>query len=702
MGIETLIIGTLTAIGVGAGAAAVATTVITTIGSIALTFAAGRLIGLIFGGPTFDPTDSQRVDLSPAAPRNFVYGVAPVGGRVVYSLLEDNEYQWIVYALTGHEIEDIQAVWIEEQRYTFNQNGDFFELDTNEDIGDVFRLYKLAGTSDQQATPDLINADDSEWTADHRGRGIGMAVIRWRVDREILPRGIPTTSTFFEVVGKKLYDPRLDDSMGGTGLQRINDPDTWTHSSNPALAWFDHQRGHAENGVVVFGHGLYPGELYTQTNPDTPRAVMEMLPSVIEAANVCDEQIGVVAGGTINRYQIDASFRTNLDWADVDETMIQSCAGFAVDGPRGNRIVAGSARAPIATIEGLRKISHPSISLLAETDIAFNVARAQYLEPDAIWSEFDAPAYQDTARITNTGRIIPRQLSLPHQTDHRRAQRLSKILLERSQIGKTIGWQEHLDAMDIPVLSRVIINDPDLNINGEIFRIIGRQFAITPDSQQTLTVAFTATAEPDLIYDWDFATEELDITTIQPIQTVGRLSTPNLSASDDGTNIAINYEATDNRSQSITFRRNLVGITSFLTVGVAEIDTALNTISTANPHPRGTPVFLTRNVDGLLTGTQYYLRSSDDGLTTTIHTTLAGSVSGTNTVNVADITGTTGFTLLIGSVGALGLQIFSNQTTPSGQVLIQNRINSVDYTIEAISTSNNITSSTPASITVST
>ena len=701
MGIEALIIGTLTAIGVGGGVAAAVGGVIATVVTAGLTFAAGRLLGAIFGTPSFDPSDAQRVDLSPAAPRTFVYGTAPVGGRVIYSLLEDNDVQWIVYALTGHKINGINSVWIEEQEYSLAPNPDgSFRLNTSEDIGDVFTLYVQDGGPNQQALPELVNAQGSEWTTNHRAEGVALAIVRWEIDRDALPRGIPTQATFFEVQGKEVYDPRKDSSIGGSGDHRINQPSTWEWSTNPALCWFDHQRGHSDNGLIVFGHGFYPANLYAQANPATPRSVMEMIPFVIECANISDEPVPLRNGGVQPRYTIDAAFRTNLERDRIDESFQQAVSGYVLDGPAGNRIVAGSPSPTVDTITNLRAIENPTINLISETDVAFNVARAQYLEPDAVWREFDAPPYRDQQRLNDDGQIRPRQVSLPHQSNNIRAQRLSKIALERSRVGVTVSWLEHLDKMNIQTLERVVINDTALGFDNETFRIIGRTFRAVQGGAGIDAIQFTAIAEPDLIWFWDEQVDESSFNINPSVGVSSRIAAPSLTVSDNPqTNVlTVQFTQNDNRAQSIEFSRNLVGVTQVLAVQAGNIDTALNSISGLPSVPNGTPAFLLSDAAGILGETQYFLNGSS-GLT--LHTTQAGATA-TPTTDIVDITTAENFSLYIGSVSASELQNFQTASGQSGTVLIQNRLDNAEYTISARSSATNISTSPAETVTITT
>lgn len=53
---------------------------------------------------------------------------------------------------------------------------------------------------------------------------------------DVLP-GFPTVEAV--VRGQRLYDPRLDDTAGGSGTHRRDVPETWAYSANPALALAD-------------------------------------------------------------------------------------------------------------------------------------------------------------------------------------------------------------------------------------------------------------------------------------------------------------------------------------------------------------------------------------------------------------------------------------------------------------------------------
>ena len=72
---------------------------------------------------------------------------------------------------------------------------------------------------------------DRPWKADMVGRGIPHAVVSARYNPKIA-RGVP--ECLFELDGARLYDPRRDSSVGGSGPQRWSNPASWSGFGDPA------------------------------------------------------------------------------------------------------------------------------------------------------------------------------------------------------------------------------------------------------------------------------------------------------------------------------------------------------------------------------------------------------------------------------------------------------------------------------------
>ena len=140
-----------------------------------------------------DSSLSQRSQMvrSPIAARTLVYGRCRASGTVIYMSTtgSKNEYLHIVIALAGHEIEEIEEVYF---------NDDLVPLVSNTPTGfynGVARVNKHLGVSGQTADTDLINdtasLTDGKWTSDHKLSGIAYLYVRLTWDTEKFPSGIP-------------------------------------------------------------------------------------------------------------------------------------------------------------------------------------------------------------------------------------------------------------------------------------------------------------------------------------------------------------------------------------------------------------------------------------------------------------------------------------------------------------------------------
>lgn len=81
------------------------------------------------------------------------------------------------------------------------------------------------------------------WTNESTLTGCTYVAIRlvYAKDAPLYDNGLPDLA--FEFDGAKLYDRRQDDTAGGSGSQRWDDPVTWTFSANPIVATENYLRG---------------------------------------------------------------------------------------------------------------------------------------------------------------------------------------------------------------------------------------------------------------------------------------------------------------------------------------------------------------------------------------------------------------------------------------------------------------------------
>ena len=221
-----------------------------------------------------------------------IYGRRRVGSTVAFMHTADNRSKdlFVVYALSVGEIDQIELDTIEINGVSIKDPKVFRQgyyagsdkissgagsLCTATQIGNVntenaggsgtnpagrYRMVFNAhhGTSDQTVDPMLNASIGTQWTANHRLRGIAYLACSFEYDSKGMFSSIPQLTVTCR--GKKLYDPRKDGSIsGGTGTHRYDTPSTFEWSDNATLCLLDYMRDNE------YGKGLAESDINLQT-----------------------------------------------------------------------------------------------------------------------------------------------------------------------------------------------------------------------------------------------------------------------------------------------------------------------------------------------------------------------------------------------------------------------------------------------------
>jgi predicted phage tail protein len=139
---------------------------------------------------------------------------------------------------------------------------------------------------DNQSASSLLD-ETTNWTSDHKLSGLAYVALRFKWNQDAF-NGLPEVRV--TVRGKKIYDPRLDSTKGGSGSHRQDTASTWAYSANSSLVLLDYLRNSR------YGKGL-PNDAF-ETNYDTFKT----------SANTCDTQVTPYSGATadINLFETNA------------------------------------------------------------------------------------------------------------------------------------------------------------------------------------------------------------------------------------------------------------------------------------------------------------------------------------------------------------------------------------------------------------
>ena len=227
-----------------------------------------------------------------------VYGKRQVGLTRVFveSSGTDNQYLYVAGVLCeggGAGITAIDEVYVDDKLVTFDgslTNGTLRGVsssDTNfyKDGESLISIQGFFGLDNQSASS-LLD-ETTNWTSDHKLSGLAYVALRFKWNQDAF-NGLPEVRV--TVRGKKVYDPRLDSTKGGSGSHRQDDSTTWAYSANSSLVLLDYLRNSR------YGKGL-PNDAF-ETNYDSFKT----------SANTCDTQVTPYSGAVsdINLFETNA------------------------------------------------------------------------------------------------------------------------------------------------------------------------------------------------------------------------------------------------------------------------------------------------------------------------------------------------------------------------------------------------------------
>lgn len=406
----------------------------------------------------------------PITVHRVIYGQVRVSGPFTFIHSTDSgQYINFVLTLAGHAVEEIGDVYFNDELIPLDGSGNA----TGRFAGYV-TVKKGLGTTEGDA--DLLAALQTNcpgvWTANHKQAGRAKLSVRLKFSQDLFPNGIPNVTTI--VKGKLLYDPR-------TGLT--------VYSTNAALCVRDYLASSA------YGLGEPATAIY-----DT---------AFIAAANICDENVTLAAGGTEKRYTCNGTVDTDRKPKDVLESLLTSMAGkLAYQGGKWN-LYAGAYRTPTVSLneddlDGPIKLT----TRLSRREI-FNGVKGVYVSPADFYQPTDFPPVTNATYLSeDQGERIWKDIDLQFTTSAATAQRLAKIELERARQQMTTVWPCNLRAFRIQAGDVVYLNNTRFGWTNKPFEVEDWQFAIrgnndAPQLGIDLYMRETASA----VYDWNSGNE---------------------------------------------------------------------------------------------------------------------------------------------------------------------------------------------------
>lgn len=327
---------------------------------------AASLVERALNKPNINQGGSTASFRAATAARRIVYGHIRVGACTTFVHLGSifdypNDLLVLVQTLTGHEVDAVTGTLFDGLPVTFNSSPNpqgFYEEDGSRYGGKVWQQIKI-GTPCEPAFSGVIAqcvSDGSNlWTSAHRQDGCASIGLLLAFDSNIFPSGPPTMS--WDVSGKKLFDLR-----NGTTV----------YSRNPVLAIYDYLTSQE------YGLGADPA---TEINEA----------SFIAAANICDENIPLKAGGFEDRYTCNGSFLTDADPADVLSALADCISGYISYSQGQWYVVPGVWTDPVISLNDDDMRAPMEIQTLQRKRDMFNAVQGTFAYPGQNYNQVNFP-----------------------------------------------------------------------------------------------------------------------------------------------------------------------------------------------------------------------------------------------------------------------------------------------------------------------
>lgn len=333
-----------------------------------------------------------------------------------------------------------------------------------------------------QPFPDFVTESEGYWTATDRQDGHCKMYLRFAV--AALDGALPTMAAV--VQGMLHYDPRTS---------------TTVYSANPALALSSYLCN------TEFGLGATFAD---EIDSDALEA----------AANLCDENVTLAAGGTEDRYTCNGSFLTSERPGDIIEKLLGCMAGRAAHISDKWHLFAGGYEAPTVTLDAESElVSAVDIDPMPANNEWANGAKGVFVDPDNHYQPTDFPAVVSATYLSQDGGVRRWvDLDLTSFTNSSSmAQRLAKIelLRRRNALRFTGTWR--LSAWRALTARTVAVDFAKYGWSGQVFEVTGSRFVVIPgegDSGPTLGVELSLRQTAAAIYDW--ATNEEQAQPVAP------------------------------------------------------------------------------------------------------------------------------------------------------------------------------------------
>lgn len=483
---------------------------------------------------------------SAQSPHRMILGQVQTSGPLIYGQVTgaEKEYFHSIIPLAAHACHSVGDGWIEDQRTKRDGTG----AATTGAYAGLIRTIAHLGADDQVADATLVAESAGQWTSTDRGRGHTYVYSRKKFDQDklyILP------NERYHVRGLLAYDPRdgatrltenpalllrlylraswginasgaeVDDDLAAAAADIC---DEWIAldaaisiavTADPATDEFTaaavESRLNTGDRLVLAATsapaGVPAGTYYAIRTGPQSFALADTYQHALEGTSLGFTTAGSgVTFGSIaqRRYTVNGSITLDQHPREIVLDLLAAMAGTITFSAGKFRIYAGAYLAPdesrpitLADTRG-DAVINPTRAHFERT----NQVRGAYTDPAHGYVVTSYPAVGNSAYVTeDDGEVIERPADFPFCDSPYRAQRLAKIILEKSR-AERITLPCKIRALRFATCETVRVTIPEYGIDG-VYRILGWRLAAAGDA--SLGVDLSLEAETEAQYTWSAA-----------------------------------------------------------------------------------------------------------------------------------------------------------------------------------------------------
>ena len=425
-----------------------------------------------------------------------VYGQRQLGIQKVFveSSGSNNNYLYLAGVLCEGNIESIDEIYVNDKLVTWS--GALTDQtvrtvnasDTNyyKDGASLISVQPFFGL-DNQPVSSLLD-ESTNWGSNHKLSGVAYLAFKFTWNQDAFTGGVPDIKVTLK--GRKVYDPRLDSTKGGSGAHRQDDSTTWAFSNNPALCLLDYIRNSR------FGKGL-PNSAF-ETNYDSFKT----------SATTCETQVPTYSGGSnINLFTTNIVLDTNEKLLENVRELLNPMRGIFTYTSGVYKILVEGTGTSAMTIDKDKIIG--GIKIYGEKkNYKFNRVLGTFVNPEKNWQEdtvsfppaddsgLDVADQYATMLAEDNGTNLEGNFDFKGITNPYTAEEMCEVLLRRSRNALGVDLMCTSEALNLSIGDIVELTYSTGGFSAKPFRVYG--LSINTDS----TVNLQLIEHQDSFYTW--------------------------------------------------------------------------------------------------------------------------------------------------------------------------------------------------------